>query len=193
MTQHPSITWPITRKQATPRNGSNEARSGLCPETRQRALPRPPALTPTNGPVPRGPPLAGFQGAAPLGGVRGKALAFPRFERLQGMACLRVTDPSARRRGSRDCDTVTPTGGAQYNGRTQAKNLAVKAGHATQPPGASERDARRVPELRRIEATAPCLQPLRPLRWPRGRCGRQDAEGRDSRLTPDRGARASLV
>jgi hypothetical protein len=239
MTQHPSVTWPIARKQARPRNRSNEGRSGRCPETRQGALPpgpppeaepldsihfgwgegggtglawvaaitpadcrcdggdpgqpSPPALTPTNGRVPRAPPLAGIQGAAPLGGVRGKAPPFSRFERLHAVACLRVTGPSARRRGSRDCDTVTPTGGAQYNGRTQAKDLAVKAGHATQPPGASERGARRVPELRRIEAPASCLQPLRPLRRPRGCCGRQDAEGRDSRLTPGRGARASLV
>ena len=139
------------------------------------------------------PPLAGIQGAAPLGGVRGKAPPFSRFERLHGAACLRVTGPSARRRGSRDCDTVTPTGGAQYNGRTQAKDLAVTAGHATQPPGAAERGARRVPQLRRVEAPASCLQPLRPLRRARGCCGRQDAEGRDSRLTPGRGARASLV
>ncbi len=240
MTQHPSITWPITRKQAAPRNRSNEGRSGLRPETRQGALPpwtphqrrslwdpsilfgarvgglgragqppsrgpigpreggcparpSPPTRAPNNGRVPRAPPLAGIQGAAPLGGVRGKAPPFSRFGRLHSVACLRVTGPSARRRGSRDCDTVTPTGGAQHNGRTQAKDLAVKAGYATQPPGASEGGARRVPELWRIEAPASCLQPLRPLRRPRGCCGRQDVEGRDSRLTPGRGARASLV
>jgi hypothetical protein len=34
---------------------------------------------------------------------------------------------------------------------------------------------------------------LRSLRWPRGCCRRQDAEGRDSRLTPGYVARASLV
>jgi hypothetical protein len=37
------------------------------------------------------------------------------------------------------------------------------------------------------------LQPLRPLRWARsGRC-RQDVEGRDSRLTSGRRARATVV
>jgi hypothetical protein len=34
---------------------------------------------------------------------------------------------------------------------------------------------------------------LRLLRRPRDRCGGQDAEGHDSRLTPGRGARADVV
>jgi hypothetical protein len=38
------------------------------------------------------------------------------------------------------------------------------------------------------------LQPLRLLRRPRGCCGGQeDPEGHDSRLTPNRGARADVV
>jgi hypothetical protein len=104
-------------------------------------------------------------------------------------ACLREGGGSARRRRSCDCNTVTPAGGAPDYGRTEEKNDPVAAGNAPQPRGLAARGACGVPELRRAEAAASCVQPLRLLRWARGGCRRQeDAEGRGSRLT--RGARA---
>ena len=117
---------------------------------------------------------------------------------------LRPAGPSARRPRLAlltECDRpscpvgpqgVTKTGGAQSHGRSQAKDVAVPPRHATQPPGAAARGPRRVPELRRTEAAAPRLQPLRLLRRTRGRAGRRCAEGRCSRLTPGRGV-ASLL
>ncbi len=110
---------------------------------------------------------------------------------------LRPILGSARRRASAfraPCrrQRLTQTGGAQSHGRSQEKNLAVAAGHAAQPPGLADRGACRVPQLRRAQATAPRLQPLRPLRRPRDRGRRRWAERRGPRLTTDQRDPAGL-
>jgi hypothetical protein len=79
--------------------------------------------------------------------------------------------------------------GALAHGRTKEKNLPVTPGHAPQPSGAAARSAFRVRQLRRAEAAAPRVQPLRPLRWTRGRCCRQGAAGRCKGLRPGIGVR----
>src|SRR6185437_2770338 len=79
---------------------------------------------------------------------------------------------------------VTQTGGAQSHGRSQEKNLAVASGDAPRPSGAADRGTRGVSQLRRIAPPAPRLQPLRPLRRPRGGGRGQGAEGRRPGLTP---------
>lgn len=109
-----------------------------------------------------------------------------------GMMALQGDVPSARRRGSRDNESVTPVGGAQYYGRTEEKDLTLAARHAPEPRGVTARGARRMRELWGAEAPPPCVQPLRLLRWARGGGSRQGSKGRDSRLTPD-GARADVV
>jgi hypothetical protein len=135
-------------------------------------------------------------GARPLAGVQGVKQHWRVWDNAPGYgdrdsieACLREGGGSARRRRSRDCNTVTPVGGAPDYGRTEEKNDPVAAGYAPQPRGLAARGACGMPELRRTEAAASCVQPLRLLRWARGGCRRQeDAEGRGSRLT--RGAQA---
>jgi hypothetical protein len=155
-------------------------------------------------PLPYRSQMNGFQRLAFGGGSRGakppwrgpgaEPLAFLRSRRRGGGACLRGVGSSARRRRLCDCDAVTPIGGAQFNGRTEEKDLAVAAWDASRSPGVAARGAYRMLQLRRVEAAAPCLQPLRLLRRARGRCGGQeDPEGHDSRLTPDRGARVDVV
>jgi hypothetical protein len=82
----------------------HEARSGRCPERRQRALPpRPPPRTQAtplsqnqNEWIPKAPPLAGVQRAAPSCGVRGNAPGFPPPTRLPAAARLAQTDRPSR-------------------------------------------------------------------------------------------------
>ncbi len=167
----------------------------------RRRDPGPPSRSRNAPPSPQ--PRSGFQGLALGGDPRGSApwrgpgaepLAFLRSRRRGGGDCLRGGGPSARRRRSCDYETVTPIGGAQHHGRTEEKDLAVAAWDASRSPGVAARGAYRMLQLRRVEAAAPRLQPLRLLRWARGCCrGQEDPEGRDSRLTPNRGARADVV
>ena len=65
----------------------------------------------------------------------------------------------------------------------EEKDLAVAARHAAQPRGAGPGGPRRMPQLRRTEAPASRLQPLRLLRRARGGRRREGAEGRGSGLT----------
>jgi hypothetical protein len=128
--------------------------------------------------------LAGLQRVKPHWRVWDEGPAFRYRDCNSTEACLREGGGSARRRRSRDCNTVTPVGGAPDYGRTEEKDEPVAAGYAPQPRGLAARGACGVPELRRAEAAASCVQPLRLLRWARGRSRRQeDAEGRSSRLT----------
>ncbi len=74
--------------------------------------------------------------------------------------------------------------GAWSHGCSKKKDLAIAARHAAQPPGVADRGAGGLPELRRTEAPAPRVQPLRPLRRPRsGGCRQEKPEGHGSRLT----------
>ncbi len=77
--------------------------------------------------------------------------------------------------------------GALSHGCTKEKDLPVARRHAPQPSGAAARGACRMRQLRRAEAAAPRMQPLRPLRRARSGRGRQAAAGRCPGLRPGRG------
>ena len=52
---------------------------------------------------------------------------------------------------------------SRFHGRTEEKDLPVPPRHAAEPSGPDARGTRRMRQLRRAEAAAPRLQPLRPL------------------------------
>ena len=72
--------------------------------------------------------------------------------------------------------------GALAHGRSEEKNLPLPPGNAPQPSCAAARGAQRMSELRRTEASASHLQPLRPLRRTRSGRGRQGTERRSQGL-----------
>src|SRR5258708_2135769 len=89
--------------------------------------------------VPRAPPLAGFQGAGPLGGVRGNAPALTGFKRLSwatGRSPLRKPDSSC-------------TFPEKFSPRESLFCLFAKA------PTRGERSAQRPPVLERRRRTQP--------------------------------------
>jgi hypothetical protein len=197
-----AIPWPALESARGPHATEPGAR-GRWPDLRQprqdpmRQRPDPnrpcdPRLCSTPGgaavanvPAPIAPTLARRSCSmmpAPPGGRRADPAA-PAALPSKG-ACLQWHGGSARGRRSRDCETVTPVGGAPDHGRTKEKDLAFPAGHAPQPRGAAPRSTCGVPELWRAETATSCVQPLRLLRWTRSGRGGQGPEGRRPRLTP---------
>jgi hypothetical protein len=79
--------------------------------------------------------------------------------------------------------------GALSHGCTEEKDVPLARGYAPQPSGAETRGIRRMRQLRRTEAAAPCMQPLRAIRWARSCRSREAAEGRRPGLRPVPGAR----
>ncbi len=175
--------------------GDDSARGGASAHRRLSVMAGGgPPSTPLPRPAPQG--VDGGPAATMTGGVGGRAYSRPmqsrshpiRINHCDGAGAL--LDGPARDliqwwipdvpRATRGVSFVLE--GALAHGRSEEKNLPLPPGDAPQPSCAAARGAQRVSELRRAEASAPCLQPLRPLRRARSGRGRQGTERRSKGL-----------